>query len=434
MSTSILNEDTTLDKDSLSLNPEREPKGFAFKYATAAYGVLLAILMPVLGGLAVRLQHINDGDIKKATAQLALVSGIGGLVALLTQPLAGRISDRTTSKFGMRKVWIVIGSVLGGLAVIALGFAPNFATIFIVWCLAQFFSNIAQATITATLPDQVPESRRGVVSGFYGACTPLAILTGAVLLGMMPSDTMKFAVPGVIGIVCSLWFALTLKDRVLKPGVKEPFSAKEFFSSFTFNPKEHPDFGWAWLSKFLVMFGYASVGTYLVLLLASKFGMNTEEQTKFNMYATMASVASMVVCSLFFGKMSDRIGKRKAFVLSGGVIAGVGILLIALSPLFGHSTGLAVIIIGELILGVGIGTFGAVDMALCTEVLPHKDDTAKDLGVLNIANALPQSIAPFIAGPIILAAGANGYTLWFVIGAVLAILGGVTVMRVKGVN
>ncbi|MFT4148512.1 MAG: MFS transporter [Micrococcaceae bacterium] len=435
MNTSIsLEESTNIDKSMVD-NNEREPKGFISKYGLAAYGVLLAILMPALGGLAVRLQHINNGDVKKATAQLAIVAGLGALVALLTQPLAGRLSDRTTSKLGMRRPWILFGSIFGGLAIIGIGFAPNMGLVLLMWCLAQFFSNMAQATITATLPDQVPEARRGIASGVYGAATPLAILTGAILLSVMPTDQMKFGVPGALGIAFSLWFALTLKDRTLKStdGVP-PLKAKEFFTSFVFNPKKYPDFGWAWLSKFLLMFGYACVGTYLVLFLAAKFGMDTKQQTTFNMYANMASVAGMVLFSLIFGRVSDRLAKRKVFVLIGGLIVGLGILIMAFSPFFGHNAGLVVILIGEAIMGAGAGIFYAVDMALCTEVLPNKEDTAKDLGVLNIANTLPQSLAPFIAGPIILAAGNAGYTLWFTIGAILAIFGGITVLKVKGVK
>ncbi|MFT4244988.1 MAG: MFS transporter [Micrococcaceae bacterium] len=413
----------------------REPKGYLPKLGLATYGTVLRTSVPALGGLAIRLQHINDGDVKKATAELAIVAGVGSIVALFSQPLAGRLCDRTTSKLGMRRPWILFGAIFGGLAVLGIGLAPNMPTILIMWCLAQLFSNMSLAAITATLPDQVPEARRGIASSLYGAATPLAILTGAVLLALMPTDVMKFGVPGALSIVFAVWFGLTLKDRKLKntDGLP-PLTAKDFLTSFIFNPKKYPNFGWAWFSKFLLMFGYSCVGTYLVLFLADEFGMNTKQQTTFNMYANIASVTGMVTFSLIFGKISDRVGKRKVFVFAGGLIVGAGILLMAISPIFGHSTGLVVILIGEAIMGSGAGIFFAVDLALCTELLPSKNDTAKDLGVLNIANTLPQSLAPFIAGPIILSAGHDGYMLWFIIGSILAVLGGISVLKVKGVK
>ena len=70
-------------------------------------------------------------------------------------------------------------------------------------------------------------------------------------------------------------------------------------------------------------------------------------------------------------------------------------------------------------------------------MLPNPDDVAKDLGVLNIANALPQSIAPAIA-PSIIALGAatplGGYTTWYLFGALVALAGAVLVYRIKGVK
>jgi MFS family permease len=96
-----------------------------------------------------------------------------------------------------------------------------------------------------------------------------------------------------------------------------------------------------------------------------------------------------------------------------------------------------VVIIGQAVIGLGAGSFFSVDLALATEVLPNPDDVAKDLGVLNIANALPQSIAPAVA-PAIIALGAatpiGGYATWYLFGALVAFAGAVLVYRIKGVK
>ncbi|MDR2973589.1 MAG: MFS transporter [Propionibacteriaceae bacterium] len=413
---------------------EREPKGYTLKYGLASYGLFLAILTPVLGGLSIKLQTLANGDLDQAAGNLALVTGVGALFALFTQPLVGRLSDRTRSKLGMRKPWILAGVIGAAACLIVIGFAPSVPIILIAWCGAQVCSNFAQAAETATIPDQVPAHRRGFVSGIQGACTPLAILTGAIGIAAFSSDLPRFAVPAIFGLALGLLFAVTLKDRVLTGPRESQLSVKEFFSSFWFNPKKAPDLGWAWLSKFFVMFGYASIGTYLTLFLAAKFGMNTAEQAQFNMYANFVSVGGMVIFSLLGGPWSDKVGRRRTFVAVGAVIMAVGVGLMAISPFFGLSLGLAVILIGEGLLGSGAGLFLAVDMALCTEVLPDKKNTAKDLGVLNIANALPQSIAPAAAGPIIIAVGAMGYTVWFLIGAAVAVVGGLLIYKVRGVK
>ncbi|WEV64182.1 MFS transporter [Bifidobacterium sp. ESL0732] len=414
---------------------EREPKGYVLTYSLAMYGLMICIMMPALGGLSIRLQDINNGNLKAATAQLSIVTGCGAIFALFAQPLFGRLSDRTRGKFGMRRPWIIAGVVGAGLSVAGIGFAKNMTTLLVLWCLAQTFSNMAQAAETATLPDQVPENRRGIVSGIAGACSPLGMLTGSLLLAVFSQDAPRFVVPGIIDIIFGIIFALVLKDKVFsKDKELKPLSVKEFFGSFVFNPRKAPDLGWTWLSKFFVMFGSAAVGSYLTLFLAAKFGMKTSEQTKFNLYFNIVEIGMVIIVSVLGGKLSDQFGKRRPFVAASGIIIALGVLLIAFAPVFGHAVGLVAILVGGGVMGGGSGLFFAVDMALSTEVLPSTEDTAKDLGVLNIANTLPQSIAPFIANWIIAAVGGAGFTVWFCIGAVVAVAGGITVMKVKSVE
>ena len=66
-------------------------------------------------------------------------------------------------------------------------------------------------------------------------------------------------------------------------------------------------------------------------------------------------------------------------------------------------------LVGMAISGLGFGVYVAVDLALVVDVLPDQDNAAKDLGVFNIAGALPFSIAPGLA-PAILAIGQSAAT------------------------
>ncbi|GGF30398.1 MFS transporter [Subtercola lobariae] len=415
----------------------REPKGYLAKYSLASFGLFLAIFAPALGGLSVKIQSLVGLD--QAPAALGLVTGVGALFALVAQPLVGRLSDRTMAKWGMRRPWIVVGVVGAFLALVASGLAPNIPILLVTWCAAQLFSNFAQAAETATVADQVPHQRRGVVSGLVGAATPVAILVAAIGLNFLPTDALRFAVPAAVGLVLGLIFALTLKDRVRLMRPEQPFDVKEFFGSFVFNPRTYKSFGWAWLTKAFIMFGYASVAAYLTLFLAVDFGMrDTASQLQFNLIATLVSVVFIVTFSILGGRLSDRLGRRRIFVRLGGIILGVGVLIVAVSPLVGPAAGLTLILAGEVFIGIGGGFFFAVDNALCIDILPNKQNTAKDLGVLNIANTLPQMIAPFLAGTLVIPLGnailnGFGYTLWFMIAGVVAIIGGILVYRIKGV-
>jgi MFS family permease len=135
-----------------------------------------------------------------------------------------------------------------------------------------------------------------------------------------------------------------------------------------------------------------------------------------------------IACTLLSGWLSDRIGRRKPVVLAAGLMVAAGLSIIALA------TTLDQFLIGAAVYGIGQGVYFAVDMALVAAVLPNPDDNAKDLGVFNIASALPQSLAPVLA-PIFLAIGAvegGNLPAVFVAGAVIAIIGAFVVLPIRG--
>lgn len=408
--------------------PAKTPRGYTPGLAAVNFGVYLALLTPVMVSMAFKIQHIDPTNTE---GSLGLVMGVGAAFALIANPLVGRLSDRTTSRWGMRRPWILGGAIvgLGGFALI--GAATSVWMVLLAWCLVQTSMNAVLAAANATLPDQVPVSSRGKVSGLVGITTPIGILAGSFLVNYLPGDFERFVVPGVIGLVLAILFVAILKDRVLDQKPAEKFTIGMFFGSFVFNPRTHPDFGWTWLTKFLVMFGYAGIATFLPLYLITKFGLDEEAAIGVILAANLASMAAMAISSPLGGFLSDKVGKRRPFVAIAGVVMVVGLVILAVAP------SIPVVILGQAIIGLGAGSFFSVDLALATEVLPNRDDVAKDLGVLNIANALPQSIAPAVA-PGIIALGAatplGGYPTWYLFGALVALAGAVLVYRIKGVK
>jgi MFS family permease len=408
--------------------PQKTPRGYTPGLAAVNFGVFLALLTPVMVSMAFKIQHIDpDG----ATGSLGLVMGVGAAFALIANPLVGRLSDRTTSRWGMRRPWILGGAVVGLGGFMLIGVASSVWVVLLAWCLVQTAMNAVLAAANATLPDQVPVTSRGKVSGVVGITTPIGILAGSFLVNYLPGDFERFVVPAVIALVLVVVFVLSLRDRVLTEKPAERFTIGTFFGSFVFNPRKHPDFGWTWLTKFLVMFGYAGIATYLPYYLTTRFGLDEQGAVGIILAANLASMAAMAVSSPLGGLLSDKIGKRRPFVAIAGAVMVIGLVVLAFAP------SIAMVIVGQAIIGFGAGSFFSVDLALATEVLPNPDDVAKDLGVLNIANALPQSIAPAIA-PGIIALGAatplGGYTVYYLFGAVIALAGALLVYRIKGVK
>ncbi|MEI8082817.1 MAG: MFS transporter, partial [Actinomycetes bacterium] len=82
-----------------------------------------------------------------------IVSGVGAVIAVIANPLAGALSDRTTLAMGRRRPWVLGGAVVGGLAIAAIPLAPSVATLIVLWGVAQASINAAFAGITASIPD-----------------------------------------------------------------------------------------------------------------------------------------------------------------------------------------------------------------------------------------------------------------------------------------
>lgn len=410
--------------------PATTPRGYTPSLAAVNFGVFLALLTPVLVSMAFKIQHISETP-EQATGNLGLVFGVGALFALVANPLAGRLSDRTSSRWGMRRPWILGGALVGLGGFVLIGIATSVWVVLIAWCLVQTAMNAVLAAANATLPDQVPAERRGKVSGLVGITTPLGILAGSFLVNFISDDFSRFVVPAVIATALAVLFVLVLKDRRLEHKPAQRFTVGQFFGSFVFNPVKHPDFGWTWLTKFLVMFGYAGIATFLPFYLTERFQLDEQSAITTILLANVASMAAMMISSPLGGILSDRVGKRRPFVTVAGLVMVVGLVLLAFAP------DVTTLIVAQAIIGFGAGSFFSVDLALATQVLPNPDDTAKDLGVLNIANALPQSIAPAIA-PAIIAFGATtalgGYTTYYLFGALVALAGAVLVYRIKGVK
>ncbi|MFI8992698.1 MFS transporter [Streptomyces sp. NPDC053542] len=401
---------------------ERAPRGFVLRLGLANFGLYSALLTPVIVTMALRVADVAPHNKESV---LGLVLGIGAVLAVIANPLFGRLSDRTRSRFGRRRPWLV-GGLLGGLLGLAvIAFIPAVPALVIGWAVVQTSFNAVYAALMATIPDQVPEAARGSASGAVGTGLTAAVLAGSGIAALSSDARVMFLLPAVLTVVLVGWFVWKLDDRA-PADAPEPFSAKEFLGSFVFDPRRSPDFGWAWLTKFIVMFGSVAPMTYLAYYLPFRMGVSAAATASTVAVLVAAGYAVQSVTAAAGGRVSDRFGRRKPFVISSGLVVAAGLALLAFAP------DLTWIIVAQCVMSVGGGLFYAVDMALITHVLPDPDNAAKDLGVVNIANALPQSLMPMIA-PFLLAIGGGGnYPLLFGVAAAAALVGSVLVTRIKG--
>jgi MFS family permease len=399
--------------------------GFISLYALAFMSTSLLFIAPLLVTLALKVNSLVG--IERAPDSLALVAGTGALLAMVGNPFFGKMSDRTASRAGMRRPWMVIGLVGGSLGILIVALAPNIAVVLAGWCIAQLFFNALLAAMVAVLPDQVPSVQRGLVSGVLGVCLPVASVCGTFLVKLFTGNMLAmFMAPCAIGGFFILLFAVTLKDRRLAKGQKPAWSLREFASTFYVNPRQSPDFAWAFASRFMFVLAYAFLVTYQAYYLLDKIGTAKADVPQQIFLGTLAQSAVIVAASLIGGKASDWTGRRKIFVLAASIVYGLALFVVAIASSFNG------FLVGMAISGLGFGVYVAVDLALVVDVLHDTHNAAKDLGVFNIAGALPFSIAPAIA-PAILAIGGS-YGVLYAVAGLCAIIGAFAVLPVKRVR
>ncbi len=400
--------------------------GFISLYALAFMSPSVLFLPPLLVTLPLKINSLVG--IKEAPNSLALVAGIGAFVSMIANPFFGRMSDRTSSRLGMRRPWMVIGLVGGSIGILIIALAPNIPVVLLGWCMAQLFFNALLAAQVAVMPDQVQPAQRGMVSGVLGVCLPTAAVSGTFLVRLVSGNQLAtFLVPCGIGGFFILLFAGVLRDRRLAKAARPIWSLGEFVRTFYFAPRKSPDFAWAFVSRFMFILAYAFLATYQAYYLLDKIGSARADVPQQIFLGTLTNSVVVIAASLICGKLSDRTGLRKIFVFTASIVYGVAMFAIAIASTFNG------FLVGMAIGGLGFGMYIAVDFALVVDVLPDQDKVAKDLGVLNIASALPFSIAPAIA-PVILAIGSGSYSALYAVAGVCAVIGAVAILRVRGVR
>lgn len=399
---------------------------FVAAYGIAYTGLWMALLPPILVGLAMRVREIDPAH---ATGSLSLVVGVGALLALFGNPFFGRLSDRTTSRFGMRRPWLLAGALGGMSGLLVIATAASVPQLLLGWCITQLAYNAQLAALAAILADQVPAPQRGTVSGIVGISLPLGMVGGTFLVDALARSTLAiFLVPAAIALAGALVLARALPDQRLAAARRPRYGWREFLGSFWLNPLRSPDFAWAWGNRFLLYAGVALLMTYQEFYLIRQLGCAPAEVPQRIFLSTLVQSCAVALFSAAGGGLSDAAGRRKAFVCGATLAYALALLMIASAASY------AWFLAGMAVAGMAQGVYLAADLALVTDVLPEREThAARNLGIFNIANVLPQSLMPAVAPGILWLSGGS-YAALFVVAAILVALGAWAVLPVRGVR
>ena len=408
----------------------RAPARVVVTMAIAQFGLFVALLAPVTVSLALKTQTLFAGDTGAAAVANAQVLSIAAFFALIANPVFGRLSDLTTARFGRRRTWMAVGLVFFVISQLVVAIAPSVPVLLVGWCLAQIAGNAILAPLLATIADQVPHEQRGSVSANVGVMQNLGILVAAYIASLFVSNMLAlFLVPALIAVVTVGLYCLVLPDQRLTER-PELGGWVALLKTFWVNPLQHRDFGWAWVSRFLMTLAVFFFITFRLFYLQAEVGLPAAEAAQVLTLGVLLYTIALVITAKIGGWLSDRLNRRKIFVIVSTVIVCIGLAMLA------HATTVPAFYAVEVVMGIGYGVYVAVDTALVIDVLPNPDDAAKDLGVLNIANALPQSLAPAIGAVLLGIGGVAGsnYTALFWAAGITAVIGALTIIPIKSVR
>jgi len=395
-------------------------------FSVAWLGVWIGQLTPVQYLLPLQVEGLfGDGTWQESVLDFGLISGVAAICSVIAYPLTGALSDRTTGRFGRRRPWIVVGALLFAFALAALAFQTTIAGVMVCWALASTGFCALSAALTALISDQVPVGQRGLVSGLMSAPQALGVIFGVLLVTMLFTGAIAgYLAVAVLLLLLTAPFLVLVPDAELPGDARPAWTWRAFVAGFWISPVEHPDFGWTLLSRFLVNISNA-LGTSLLLYFLM-FGLQRSDAEDDLLVLTVIYAITAVIASIICGRLSDRSGRRKAFVWASSALQALGGLLLAAFPAFETA------LVGAALIGLGYGCFLSIDQALATQVLPSAISRGKDLGIMNIVWAVPQALAPLIGALVVTALG--GFPALFVASAVFAVAGALTVLPIRGVR
>ena len=400
----------------------------------ASLGMWMANQTPSQVMLALQLQDITP---RHKIVALGVVTAVNAVSSALATPVVGALSDRTAHGrrlgrlSGRRHRWTLIMVLLAAVCVGLLAKAGTVVAVAVLWFLFGAFQNGQYATLSAAVPDHVPVRQRATVSGWVGMPIALGLVVGTVLVvDVLNQDLLTgYITLAVLMVLLALPFVLLTPDHPLAPEHREPFSWRRMASSYWISPREYPDFGWAWLTRFLTTLAIAMGTLYLLYFLRDKLHYARlfpgQDAADGLLILILIYTGGVVLASIIGGIISDRSGRRKMMVTVSGLLMATAALLLTFWETWPSAMAAA------LLYGLGYGAYIAVDQALITQVLPKAHDRAKDLGIINIAIVTPYAIGPAIAAPLVSLAG---YPALFAATAAVSVAASIGIWKVKSVR
>jgi MFS family permease len=390
------------------------PRSYIAAVTFAYFGLTAATFAPLQNVIPRMIENAATPSAK--AIDLGIVTGLGALAAVVANPAAGHVSDRRAS-VDNRTGMVLAGMVSGALFLFLLGRQDSIAGITVFWVLSQAAVNAVYASLPASVVDQVPADNWGSVWGLVGTAQALGLVVGFVFVGVIfPGVSAGITALVVLYVVALVPFTVAAARL---PQTAGNSTSADF--RFLVELAKHQGFRSVWLGRFLVILANTIALLYLYYYLQDVIHYRNpgEGQLILVTIATIATAAAAVVA----GRLADRSGRYRIFVVQAVVAMAVaGFVLAAIGTW-------AIAVVAAFALGAGYGVVASAGQALSAQVLPDIASAGRDLGIMNIANTVPQVIGPPVAAGLIYLG--SGYRGLFAFAALLALLAAHIIYRLR---
>jgi MFS family permease len=353
-----------------------------------AIGITINTLEPPLLG-----ERLIDLSPQSKNSALGLITLAGLLTALLWQPVAGALSDRTATRWGRRLPYLVIGTPLAALALLAVAVAPTLAWLLAAVVLTQLGTNTIQGPWQALIPDRLPAEQRGRAAGMKSAFEILGFVIGRQIGGQLVAAGQPLLAAAAAGAALFVALALTARLSIERDPPPRPPSTNRGLRPMLVELRRHPAFVLWFANRLLVWGGFITLNTFLLFYVIDVLGMPQAQAQRY-----VANLATILGLMLLFvplpaGWLADRVGRRPLLVVAG-LLASVGTGMILISP------DPEVLLLASGVLGLGVGIFLSASWALVTDIVPRAD-AGRYLGLANAATAGGSATARLIGALLI---------------------------------
>jgi MFS family permease len=352
-------------------------------------------IQTIWGGLNITIIPGRLDDLSRDTqgTLLAIIMLAGAVAPIIIQPTVGVISDYTVTRWGRRKPYIVVGTLLDIVFLAGLAFNNDFVAMVAFYFLLQVSSNFAQGPFQGYVPDLVPAKQVGTASGLMGLMLTLGTIGGvgiATLGGIVDNVALATVALGVVELVTMIVLVATVDEGRAAPIRTRPWR-EIALSAWGRDILQQRDVLWLLLVRLLFL------GAYNATLIAIGYFRRSHDMSASEADATVFVATAIVGVSTALaavpgGRLSDRFGRRPV-IWFAALIAGAGLLGVAVAPTP------EVAIASWIPFGIGMGIFLSADWALMADVIP-KHTAGRYMGILNAGTAMAGPVFIIVAGPV----------------------------------